>query len=102
MQSTFVDHTYLSSVRRFSAAVPSARKHPLVVWRQWLATRTSSVVVLLQSPAVQTGLLSGAPDPAHWIQRGLTRAGPSECVSLRVYRLFEFLVFLSEGLHPLY
>ena len=75
MQSAFADHTYLSSARILSAAIPTARKHPSVAWRQWQAARICSIVVLSQSSAAQTGPLSSAPGPARWIQRGPARAG---------------------------
>ena len=75
MQNAYVDHTYLSSVRRFFVAVPSARKHLLVAWRQWPAIRIGSACVLSQLPAAWTGPLSGTLGPACWIQRGPVRVG---------------------------
>ena len=74
MQNACVDNTYLSSVRRFFAAVPTARKHLSAAWRQWPAIRIGSTVVLSQLLAARTGPLSGTPGPARWIQRGPVRA----------------------------
>ena len=102
MQSVFADHTYLSSARILSVAFPPAQKHFSVVWRQWQAARICCAVVLSQSPAVQTGPLSGTLGPARWFQRGPTRAVPFGHFLQLSHRLLQFPVLFGEGFHPLY